>query len=57
MTNGVAAINLDRCIGCGNCVVICEANAVRLKKKEAETAPPKDRDELLKKIVVEKVGK
>ena len=57
MTNGVAAINLDRCIGCGNCVVTCESNAVQLKKKEAETLPPKDMNDMYAKILSKKVSK
>jgi ferredoxin len=54
MTDGVASINLDRCIGCGNCVVTCDVGAVSLRKKETEIVPPKDDDEMLKKIAAEK---
>jgi len=57
MTNGVATINLDRCIGCGNCVVICESDAVQLKKKEQETIPLKNIAALYDKIAAEKSGK
>ena len=56
MTDGMAAINLDRCIGCGNCVVICESNAIQLKKKDKETLPPKDMIDLYTKILTKKVG-
>ena len=35
---------LDRCIGCGNCVVTCEAHATRLVKKDLTPIPPKDKD-------------
>ncbi|GAH10544.1 unnamed protein product, partial [marine sediment metagenome] len=28
MDNGKSSVNLDRCIGCGNCVAICETNAI-----------------------------
>ncbi len=34
----------DRCIGCGNCVTRCSENATRLRKKEDELVPPKDRE-------------
>jgi NAD-dependent dihydropyrimidine dehydrogenase PreA subunit len=57
MSNGTAAINLDRCIGCGNCVVNCESNAIQLKKKEVETVPPKDMNDMQIKILSRKVGK
>jgi NAD-dependent dihydropyrimidine dehydrogenase PreA subunit len=57
MTNGVAGINLDRCIGCGNCVVSCEVGAVRLKKKEKETVPPKDIDEFHQNVLTKKLSK
>jgi NAD-dependent dihydropyrimidine dehydrogenase PreA subunit len=57
MTEGVAAISLDRCIGCGNCVVICETNAIQLKKKESEQSPPKDMNDMYTKILMKKVGK
>lgn len=54
MTDGIAAINLDRCIGCGNCVVTCEAGAVQLKKKDEETIPPRNSEDLYKKIAAER---
>jgi len=57
MNNGTATINLDRCIGCGNCVVTCESNAVQLKKKEVETLPPKDMNDLQMKILSKRSGK
>jgi Fe-S-cluster-containing hydrogenase component 2 len=46
--NGYAVINLDRCIGCGNCVVTCPTEALRLVKADKETVPPKDRASLYK---------
>jgi formate hydrogenlyase subunit 6/NADH:ubiquinone oxidoreductase subunit I len=57
MVNGVAKVNPDRCIGCGNCVTICPANAPQLKKKEKETAPPKNKEAYNMKILSYKVGK
>jgi ferredoxin len=44
MVNGVSTVNLDRCIGCGNCVVVCESNASRLHKKERELVLSKDKE-------------
>jgi electron transport complex protein RnfB len=56
LSNGVVSINLDRCIGCGNCVAVCESGASHLKKKEEETVPPEDLPELLQKIGTEKAA-
>jgi len=57
MVDRVAAVNLDRCIGCGNCVVICEYDANRLYKKGEETIPSKDKDALNMKMLSKKAGK
>jgi len=46
VVNEVAIIDLDRCIGCGNCVVSCPSQARRLQKKEKETVPPEDTEAL-----------
>ena len=40
----VAVVDLDRCIGCGNCVALCSSNANRLERKEQEIVPPYDKD-------------
>jgi ferredoxin len=56
MNDGVAAINLDRCIGCGNCVVICETGARTLKKKESGQPLLKDMNSMYSKILMKKVG-
>ena len=57
LVNDVAFINLNRCIGCGNCVVTCASNAIKLRKKERETVPPKDIVALWSRILSQKVGK
>jgi len=44
MVDGIAVVNLDRCIGCGNCVVLCASNANRLEKREPEMVPPDDKE-------------
>ena len=38
-----AIINLDRCIGCGLCIPVCEVDAIHLAAKESPTlyVPPK----------------
>lgn len=57
MVDGVATVNLDRCIGCGNCVVVCDTSANRLWKKEVETTPPKDTQALYMKILSSRISK
>ncbi len=54
--NNHMEINLDRCIGCGACVPTCEGKAIRLIKKEEQTVPPADQDDMYKKIMVERFG-
>ena len=44
LLDGIASVNLDRCIGCGNCVVLCPSGANRMRKKEEELVPVKDKD-------------
>jgi Fe-S-cluster-containing dehydrogenase component len=57
MVDGVAEVNLDRCIGCGNCVVLCPAAANKLRKKETEKVPPKDKVTVNMKALAGKVGR
>jgi electron transport complex protein RnfB len=38
--SGRARIDLGRCIGCGLCVPTCPSKAMKLVKKDAESAPP-----------------
>ena len=46
----------SHCIGCGNCVNVCANEAITLLKKEKETVPPKDKDEMYRKMVMERFG-
>jgi electron transport complex protein RnfB len=46
MTDGIPTVNLDRCIGCGNCVVTCGSGATRLKTKDRVEVPPKNKNEM-----------
>jgi electron transport complex protein RnfB len=57
MVDDIAIINLDRCIGCGICVAVCESNANRLKKKDVELVPPIDTEALYTNIMTRKIGK
>jgi electron transport complex protein RnfB len=55
-TKSVSVVNLDRCIGCGNCVITCTSKATRLIKKEKNLVPPKDKETTYMKILSDKVG-
>jgi len=47
---------LGHCIGCGNCLNACSSKAIALVKKEKETVPPKTRDEMFRKMIMERFG-
>ena len=46
----------SHCIGCGNCLNVCASEAISLMKKEKETIPPKDKDDLYNKMMMERYG-
>ena len=46
----------SHCIGCGVCLNACANGAISLMKKEKETIPPKDKDEMYRKMVIERFG-
>jgi electron transport complex protein RnfB len=48
MVEGVATVDLNRCIGCGNCVATCQSGASRLTKKADELVPPRDKEDFLR---------
>jgi electron transport complex protein RnfB len=52
----IARVNLDRCIGCGNCIVTCPSEAITLRKKDKETVPPADMENLYDIIMEKKKG-
>jgi electron transport complex protein RnfB len=56
IAEGVSTVNLDRCIGCGNCVITCKSGATRLVKKPVALVPPKDKNATFMKIMSGKVG-
>ena len=49
--------DLNRCIGCGNCVAVCTTNAMELHRKDRDLLPPKDMDGLYMRIMSEKTGR
>jgi len=46
----------NHCIGCGVCLNACASEAITLVKKEKETVPPKDKDEMYRKMIRERYG-
>ena len=42
-----AHVELNRCLGCGQCVAACPQEAIALHKKRPSVEPPRTRDELL----------
>ena len=52
--SGEAKINHGRCIGCGLCVPTCPSEAVRLYKKDTETAPPATEEDLSDEVMANK---
>jgi len=54
--SGEAKIDLSRCIGCGLCVPTCPSKAIRLKKKDPETVPPANEEDLYDEVMANKKG-
>ena len=54
--DGIASVDRLLCIGCGLCVSTCPGEAIRLLEKDETKTPPKDMDDLYKKILVERYG-
>lgn len=52
--NEVSVVDLSRCLGCGICAKDCPAEAIELRRKEAEVIPPVDTEELFEVIVTQK---
>jgi len=52
----MAVLNIDKCIGCGLCVTTCKTGALKLVKKEVETVPPKNTEEMFQRIMAGKKG-
>lgn len=46
----------SHCIGCGVCLKPCANDAISLIKKDKETIPPKDKDEMYRKMIMERYG-
>ena len=46
----------SHCIGCGNCLNVCSVEAITLLRKEKETVPPKNSEDLYNKMTIERYG-
>ena len=57
MVDKIATTNLDRCIGCGQCVIVCETKVSQLKKKDEEIELPEDAADLYMKILAQTKSK
>ena len=51
MVDEKSVVDLDRCIGYGNCIATCGQKAMSLVKREDEVAPAKDMNEKYQKIL------
>ena len=56
MTDGSAAVDLSRCIGCGLCVTTCSTGAMRLAANITSAEPPKTTPGLYLKMYRERFG-
>jgi Fe-S-cluster-containing hydrogenase component 2 len=54
--NNSTNVNRDKCIGCGVCAATCANGAIELKSKKDIYIPPKNHDDLYKKIMFERYG-
>jgi ferredoxin len=50
----ISKVDLTRCLGCGNCIPSCPAEAIELRKKQEEVVPPKTGEETFEIIVTSK---
>ncbi len=53
---GASVVDLSRCLGCGNCVSTCPGESIRLLRKEKETTPPENLEDLYGTIMAGKKG-
>ena len=46
----------SHCIGCGVCLNACATDAISLLKRDKEIVPPKDSNEMYRKMMLERYG-
>ena len=51
-----ARVDLNRCLGCGQCVTVCPREAITLHKKAAAIEPPETRETLLEILKAHRNG-
>jgi electron transport complex protein RnfB len=49
-----ASIDTKRCIGCGVCISACPRDAISLVERDDAVVPPRDRDDTMKRILIER---
>jgi Fe-S-cluster-containing hydrogenase component 2 len=54
--DGKSSVNLDRCLGCGNCIITCKTGAMTLEEQEEIFTPTKTHMKLFLKFVKNKYG-
>ena len=54
--NGYMEVNEDRCIGCGVCIPVCPTKALSLRVKEKIYVPPKAKDQMYRRMLLERFG-
>jgi Fe-S-cluster-containing hydrogenase component 2 len=52
----LAVVDTQRCIGCGLCASTCTKAAIRLRPREDQRIPPRDRQAMYLKIMMERYG-
>jgi electron transport complex protein RnfB len=57
MVDNMATVDLDRCIGCGNCVTVCRPAATRLASREPKVVPPVDKISMKREMLSRKKGR
>jgi ferredoxin len=51
-----ARVDLQRCIGCGACVVTCKEKAIKLAARDRQKIPAPDSRAMHRKIFMERYG-
>jgi Na+-translocating ferredoxin:NAD+ oxidoreductase subunit B len=51
-----ARVDVGRCIGCGLCASRCKKKAARLQPRDWQGVPPRNQDEMYRRIMLERFG-
>lgn len=55
-THNTVRVLGEKCIGCGVCVNACAFEAISLLSKEKKVLPPKDKEKMYKRMVIDRYG-